>query len=142
MRLVLRVLALCLLPLLLAGCRAERETKSARLDGTYGVAHAGTVEPVLQVQALPDGGYDFEERTNGEWKRDPEVPHVATEAELTKALGTVPSGAYVYGLATARAGVLKLPAGWTGAGVTTRSGYLLVSQGTVAAAEKIQLGSR
>ena len=128
--------------LLLAGCRATREIKSARLDGTYGVAHAGTVEPVLKVQAVPGGGYEFEERTTGEWKHDPQTPHVATAAEVTQALGNVPAGTYVYGLATGSVGVLKVPAGWTGAGVATKSGFLLVSQGKVAAAEKIELGSR
>ena len=134
--------AVVCLTLLLAGCRGARELKSARLDGTYGVAHTGTVEPVLKVQALPGGGYEFEERTTGEWKHDPETPHVATEAEVTGALGSVPAGTYVYGLATSAAGVLKVPAGWAGAGVTTRSGFLLVSDGKVAEAEKIELGGR
>ena len=128
--------------LLLAGCQGAREIKSARLDGTYGVAHTGTVEPVLKVQAVPGGGYEFEERTTGEWKHDPEAPHVATAAEVTQALGGVPAGTYVYGLATSTAGVLKVPAGWSGAGVTTKSGFLLVSGGKVVPAEKIELGGR
>ena len=59
-----------------------------------------------------------------------------------EALGSVPAGTYVYGLATSSAGVLKVPAGWSGAGVTTKSGFLLVSEGKVAAAEKIELGGR
>ena len=128
--------------LMLLGCRGPQQTKSARLDGTYGVAHAGPVEPVLKVEAVPGGGYEFEERTMGEWKQDPETPHVATEAELASALGSVQQGSYVYGLATSSVGVLKMPAGWSGAGVTTRSGFLLVSRGKVAAAEKIELGGR
>ena len=128
--------------MLLVGCRGAREVRSARLDGTYGVAHGGTVEPVLKVQAVPGGGYEFEERLAGEWKRDAETPHVATEAEVNRALGAVPAGTYVFGLATGSVGVLKVPAGWSGAGVTTKSGYLLVSRGTVAAAEKIELGGR
>ena len=128
--------------MLLVGCRGAREVRSARLDGTYGVAHTGTVEPVLKVEAVPGGGYEFEERTSGEWKRDAETPHVATAAEVTQALGAVPPGTYVYGLATGSVEVLKVPAGWTGAGLTTKSGYLLVSRGTLAAAEKIELGGR
>jgi hypothetical protein len=131
-----------ILALLMVGCRGAREIRAARLDGTYGVAHAGTVEPVLKVQAVPAGGYEFEERTAGEWKHDADVPHVTTAAEVTQVLGTVPTGFYVYGLATGSVGVLKVPAGWSGAGVTTKSGFLLVSHGTVAAAEKIELGAR
>ncbi len=127
---------------LLTGCRGTREIQSARLDGTYGVAHPGTVEPVLKVQAVPGGGYEFQERITGEWKRDPETPHVATETEVMQALGVAPGGVYVYGLATGAVGILKVPAGWSGAGVTTKSGLLLVSHGTVAAAEKIELGGR
>ncbi len=133
---------LCISLMLLGGCRGAREIKSARLDGTYGVAHTGTVEPVLKVQAVPGGGYEFEERTTGEWKHDPETPHVATEAEVVQALGSAPAGAYVYGLATGSVGILRMPAGWSGAGVTTKSGFLLVSGGKVAAAEKIELGGR
>ena len=137
---ILLSLLWCILPL--AGCRGTREIKSARLDGTYGVAHAGTVEPVLKVQAVPGGGYEFEERLTGEWKQDAETPHVASAAEVTQALGSLPGSVYVYGLATGTVGLLKVPAGWTGAGVTTRSGFLLVSRGTVAPAQKIELGSR
>ena len=146
--------------MVLAGCKAKVMPdqsqgfgpKVVRLDGTYGVARGGIVEPVLKVE-LTKTGYVFEERPQGEWEMDPETPHTATEDEVKRGLGavTVP----VFGLATGRMLLLKMPPGWTsGAGVAglsgdakkepvvTKSGFLIVSGGAMVAAEKVQLGGR
>ena len=144
-----------------AGCRAKVTpdqaqgfgSKVERLDGTYGVARGGIVEPALKVE-LTKTGYVFEERPHGEWETDPEVPHTATEEEVTRGVGKV--SVPVFGLATGRILLLKMPPGWTsGAGVAvlssgaqgkspvvTKSGFLIVSGGAMVAAEKVQLGGR
>ena len=86
-------------------------------------------------------GYQFEERTTGEWKPDVQAPHTATEAEVVKSLGGLPAKP-VFGLATDSVLLLKVEPGWSGNGVTTKSGFLLVSEGKLAPAEKIELGGR
>ena len=144
-----RVAAAALLCVGLAGCHQRPKpnaaagfgTKAVSLRGTYGVAHAGTVEPVLKVSEVKTG-YQFEERTTGEWKPDAQVPHVATEAEVRQVVGATTGAAPVFGLATDSVWLLKVPAGWSGGGVVTKSGYLLVSEGKLAPAEKVELGGR
>ena len=131
--------------------------KVVRLDGTYGVARGGIVEPALKVE-LTKTGYVFEERERDEeWKVDPETPHTATAEEVQRGLRVGSPGVPVFGLATAKIMLLKLPAGWrkweraSGAfcgcaardeGVVTKSGFLIVSGGAMVAAEKVQLGGR
>jgi hypothetical protein len=141
------VLAGCFL---LNGCRSGHRpdvaegfgNKVVRLDGTYGVSAGPELEPVLKVDPVKTG-YAFEERTSGEWGLDPETPHVVGEDEVRRALGTTAVGGPVFGLATGRAMLLKVPAGWTGVdGFRTKSGFLLVSAGKLVEARKVELGGR
>ena len=139
----------------LAGCHrgpkpdtaAGFGAKTVSLRGTYGVDSGPEVEPVLKVDETRTG-YAFEERTSGEWGVDPETPHTATEDEVRRALGGSAASFPVYGLVTNRAFLLKVPAGWHGSSqggaqqVTTKSGFLLFSGGTLVAAKKVELGSR
>ncbi len=131
--------------ILLAGCRGggtRDRVAEDRLTGVYGVAHAGVVEPVLRVSEAKGGGYRFEERTTGEWKQDGQVPHVATVDEVKRGLGVSGTEYRVFGLVTDSVWLLKVPAGWSGVGVTTKSGFVLVSEGKAAAAEKVEMGGR
>ncbi len=123
-------------------------TKAVSLKGVYGVRQGETWEPALQVQEV-NGAYQFEERITGEWRVDPQVPHVVSEAEVGRALGlTVVTGFPVYGLRTDRIVLLKLPAGWSNNGsianrmVTTNSGYVLSSENGPVEAKKVELGGR
>lgn len=130
------------------GCRGRVQpnaaegfgTKTVSLRGTYGVEQGGELEPVLKVDETKTG-YGFEERTTGEWGVDPETPHVVSEAEVRRAVGEIQ--APVFGLATNRATLLKVPAGWgNGAGFVTKSGFVLVNGGKLVEARKVELGGR
>ncbi len=122
--------------------------KAVSLKGVYGVRQGETWEPALQVQEV-NGAYQFEERITGEWRVDPEVPHVVSEAEVGRALGlTGVTGFPVYGLGTHRIVLLKLPAGWAQGGsdasakVSTKSGFLLSSDHGLTEAKKVELGEK
>ena len=141
---------------LVGGCRQRPKpdaaagfgTKAVSLKGVYGVRQGETWEPALQVQEV-HGAYQFEERITGEWRVDPQVPHVVNEAEVGRALGlTAVTGFPVYGLGTDRIVLLKLPAGWSNngtagpKGITTKSGFVLASGSGVVEAKKVELGGR
>ena len=135
---------------LISGCRSGHRpdaaegfgSKVVRLDGTFGVVRGPELEPVLKVNSVKTG-YAFEERTSGEWGLDPETPHVVGEDEVRRALGITAVKGPVFGLATGRAMLLKVPAGWTGVdGFATKSGFLLVSGGKLVEARKLELGGR
>ena len=138
-----------LLAFALTGCRP----RPVKLTGTYGVRRNKIVEPVLKVEQTKTG-YEFEERTVGEWQVDPENPHVATADEVREWLGNSVSNAPVFGLATKTAILLKVPSGWSSAQlghplagestpeIVTKSGYLLVSSGELFAAQKVELSGR
>ena len=113
------------------------------LAGTYGVREGAETEPMLKVEQAKTGGYLFTERITGEWLADPEQPHVATEAEVGQALGlSGPPGFRVYGLTTSRATLLHVPPGWSGQGAQTTTGFVLVSNGRLLPASKVELGGR
>ncbi len=141
---------------LLGGCRERPKPdaaagfglKAVSLKGVYGVREGETWSPALQVQEV-NGAYQFEERITGEWRVDPEVPHVVSEAEVGRALGvTGIMGFPVYGLGTNQIVLLKLPAGWSNNSgnakktVTTKSGFVLSSGGGLVEAKKVELGGR
>lgn len=121
-------------------------SKPTSLRGVYGVQSGSVLAPVLRVDAIKDG-YQFSERTEGEWQVDPQTPHTAGEAEVEQALGlTSVTGFPVYGLVTDRAMLLKVPAGWTApAGApafTTKTGFVLVQGRKLVEAKKVELGGR
>ncbi|ADW68009.1 hypothetical protein [Granulicella tundricola] len=135
---------------LLAGCQSSPKpdtaagfgTKAVSLRGTYGVAQGGVTEPVLKVDETKTG-HAFEERITGEWRLDPNVPHVATESEVKRALGLDSvTGFPVFGLANDQEMLLKVPAGWTHGELAAKSGFILVSGGKAVAAQKIELGGQ
>ena len=136
--------------ILLGGCRGRLKpdtaegfgAKTVSLRGTYGVAEGSIVDPVLKVDETRTG-YAFEERSVGEWGPDPQTPHVVTEDEVQKWLGTTDAATPVFGLTTEHATLLKLPAGWIGPdGFVTKSGYVLVDAGKLVEARKVELGGR
>jgi hypothetical protein len=146
-RVGLKVLGVVLL-VCAAGCRVRLRpdaaegfgTRPVSLRGTYGVERGAELEPVLKVDETKTG-YAFEERTTGEWGADPETPHVVSEDEVRRAVGSV--SVPVFGLATTRATLLKLPVGWKNeAGFMTKSGFVLVSAGRLVEARKVELGGR
>jgi hypothetical protein len=66
---------------------------------------------------------------------------VVSEAEVRRVAGAI--GVPVFGLATNRATLLKVPAGWgNGTGFVTKSGFVLVSGGKLVEARKVELGGR
>lgn len=134
----------------LTGARAKPDaaagfgTRAASLRGTYGVQQGGESVPFLKVDEVK-AGYQFSERVEGEWGIDPQGPHVASEDEVKSALGLDSvTGFPVFGLATDRAMLLKVPAGWTGPGgrFTTKTGFVLVSGRQLMEAKKVELGGR
>ena len=135
---------------LLSGCRNGRKpdaqagfgTKVVSLRGTYGVQEGAETAPVLKVDETKTG-YAFEERNAGEWGPDPETPHVVSEDEVRRALGVATVGFPVFGLATGKALLLKVPAGWRSeSGFATKSGFVLVEGGRLVEAKKLELGGR
>ncbi len=117
-------------------------TKVVSLRGTYGVQEGAELAPVLKVGETKTG-YAFEERNAGEWGPDPETPHVVSEDEVKRALGVGTVGFPVFGLATGKALLLKVPAGWRSeSGFVTKSGFVLVDGGRLVEAKKVELGWR
>ena len=129
-------LLLCAALLLTAGCKppardAKAEgfgTRPASLEGTYGIKSGAVIEPVLKVEASKAGGYVFEERTTGEWATDSEPAHTATTQDFIRSFGGT-TDAPVYGLATMKATIYKVPEGWSQGTFQTKTGYILITPG-------------
>ena len=129
-----RALSLCAAFLLATGCKppardAKSEgfgTRPASLEGTYGIKSGAVIEPILKVEASKAGGYIFEERTTGEWSTDPEPAHTATTQDFIRSFGST-TNAPVYGLATMKATVFKVPEGWSSGTFQTKTGYILIT---------------
>ena len=121
-------------------------TKAVSLRGTYGVRQGAETVPYLKVDEIKTG-YQFSERTEDQWNVDSQVPHVASEAEVEHALGLATvTGFPVFGLATDRAMLLKVPVGWSAPAGSkpfeTQTGFVLVSGQQLMEAKKVELGGR
>ena len=99
-------------------------TGRVSLKGTYGVHRGPEIEPILKVEEAKNGGYTFEERPNGEWRADPEIPHTPTDADLLRSFKG-PVGGPAYGLSTSKIAIYKVPENWSNGSFKTVTGYIL-----------------
>ena len=108
----------------LSGCK---QSSVDSLEGEYGVAEHGKIDPAVKVEKT-DKGYVFDNYEGGRWHTATEIARPITPEEFEKIMGVKPQGSFV-GYAAGLAIVAKVQPGLSVGDFKTSTGYMMLLPG-------------